>query len=480
MLIATGIKVIGMLASMYRWLLVLRGQGIELPFGHIFGSFMIGRAIGTFLPSTAGLDGYTLYDASRFSGKTVEVAAAKFLEKICGFSGVFLTFLVSLPFGISIFGENAMLFASISIPIAVGVIAGLLIVLWFPGLVQWLIENLPIPAKARLAGIVTRISQAASAYRDKKGLMLLVLFMSFLVHFTTAVMYYFTALAIGAQGVEFWQVTFGSSIQIFATVVSPFTIAGEGIREAAQLVLLGSLIGPAAAIVSAALGFWAAEAPTMLGFVFWWIRPADYTPRYCLVDGVQVDFEEAAKLAIALESEEEKAARLARGKTDDNLEPIMTRVLQSAGVGLGSGVIAGVLIGVVEALVIAAGGFGGEAQVLWYGPVHLRGGPRRPRAPSAAPCSACCRWSDARSAGWMPTLGLTATLGALRPRDHDLPHQAATSTSSRCRRAGAARRARRGRGRRAADPLLRRAPVLPRRARVASRSPFPRWACSAR
>jgi len=71
--LATGIKVIGMLSSMIRWQLMLRGQNIELPFKHIFGSFLIGRAIGTFLPSTAGLDGYTLFDASRFTGKTVEV-----------------------------------------------------------------------------------------------------------------------------------------------------------------------------------------------------------------------------------------------------------------------------------------------------------------------------------------------------------------------------------------------------------------------
>ena len=80
---ATGIKVVGMLSSMFRWQLMLRGQGIQLPFRHLFGSFLIGRAIGTFLPSTAGLDGYTLFDAARFSGKTVEVTAAKFVEKVC-------------------------------------------------------------------------------------------------------------------------------------------------------------------------------------------------------------------------------------------------------------------------------------------------------------------------------------------------------------------------------------------------------------
>ncbi|MEM9491026.1 MAG: CBS domain-containing protein, partial [Myxococcota bacterium] len=38
----------------------------------------------------------------------------------------------------------------------------------------------------RLEGIVTRISESAGAYRDKKGLVLLIFAMSFMVHFTTA------------------------------------------------------------------------------------------------------------------------------------------------------------------------------------------------------------------------------------------------------------------------------------------------------
>ncbi len=406
--IAAGVKMIGMLASMYRWILVLRGQRIELPFRHIFGSFLIGRAIGTFLPSTAGLDGYTLYDAARFSGKTVEVSAAKFVEKISGFSGVFLTFLVSLPFGISIFGDNAMLFASISVPIALGVIAGLLLVVWFPGIVQWGLRNLPIPAKDRLSGIVTRISNAAGAYRDKKSLMLLVLFMSFLVHFTTAAMYYFTALAIGAQGARFWQVTFGSSIQIFATVISPFTIAGEGIREAAQLMLLGHMIGPAAAIVSAALGFWAAEAPTMLGFIFWWIRDKDYTPAFCLVDGVQVDYAAAALAAVSLETDEERSRRESATGRPAPL-PLPARLRESALAGLGAGIFAGVVVGSIESLVIAAGGFGGEAQVLWYGPLAYAiafGG----LACLGGAVLAVLPMDRSEIRSWVPALGLTATL----------------------------------------------------------------------
>ena len=90
---AAGIKFIGILASMQRWILMLRGQRIVLPFRHVFGSFLIGRFIGTFLPSTLGLDGYTLFDAARFSGRAVEATAAKFLEKIIGPIGIFVSLL---------------------------------------------------------------------------------------------------------------------------------------------------------------------------------------------------------------------------------------------------------------------------------------------------------------------------------------------------------------------------------------------------
>jgi len=363
--LAAGVKFLGILASMLRWQVLLRGQAIELPFRHIFGSFLIGRFIGTFLPGTVGLDGYKLYDAARFSGRTVEVTATTAIEKVLGTFGIFLSFLVALPFGIQIFGERGPLVAWVTVPLASGLIAALLLVLWFPGLVQWGLEHLPIPGQARLHGVVLRISRAAAAYRDKKALVLLALALSFAVHFTTAALYYFTALAAGAANAEFWPIVFGSSIQIFATVVSPFTIAGEGIREAAQYVLLHKQIGAAASIVSAALGFWAAEALTLVGGVFWWLRPADYHPAYCRVEGVQVDWAEAARAAVSLETDAERA----RAAAAPELPRFAERLRVAAAVGLGAGMLAGLAIGLAETAVIVREGLGSDAQVVWYGPL---------------------------------------------------------------------------------------------------------------
>ena len=79
-------------------------------------------------------------------------------------------------------------------------------------------------------------------------------------------------------------------MQILATLLSP-TIAGEGAREAFQALLLSKQLGGVAqAVLSAALGFIAAEAATMWGGVFLWTRTPDWRPAYALVDDEQVDY----------------------------------------------------------------------------------------------------------------------------------------------------------------------------------------------
>jgi uncharacterized protein (TIRG00374 family) len=289
---AVVIRLFGVLCSMYRWYLLLKGQGIHFPFHHIFGSFLIGRFIGTFLPSTIGLDGYKLYDASRFSRRTVECTAATVIEKVLGIVGLFITFLVTLPLGRAILGVHANRITLITVPIATGIIMGFFLLMFYPAIIQWLITHIPIPGKNKIEGFINRVNKAASAYRTRKVLLVQAAAMSFIVHFTTAAMYFYTALAIGAISGRFWEVTFASSIQIFATVMTPFTIGGEGIREMAQYYLLRNQLGPVQAIVSAALGFWAVELATFPGALYLWFRKKGYHPKFLVLDGKPVNWKE--------------------------------------------------------------------------------------------------------------------------------------------------------------------------------------------
>ena len=364
-LLATGIKLIGIAASVWRWILMLRGQGIELPLRHIVGAFFTGRFLGTFLPSTLGLDGYKLYDASRFSGRTVEVSAATFVEKLLGGSGIFGTFLIALPLGVSIFGDQAALVATLGIPIALAPLGIVAVAFFWPGpiVVRWILERLPLPTLKRMLG---RIADGATAYSHRKLLLLGAWGLSLVQHFTTAAMYYFTARALGVNPAEvgFWEVTFASSIQILATVLSPVTIAGEGIRELAQGLLLQNQMTFAVAAASGLLGFLAAEAPTLLGAIPWLVRDERYRPGFCLVNGEQVDYErarrEAADLGVTTEGVE----------ADGHPDPIVPRMARGLLLGVGAGLYAGLILGFGESTyLLLRGKVVAEAQVFWAAPL---------------------------------------------------------------------------------------------------------------
>ena len=276
---ATCVKFTGVFGNMYRWHLLLIGQGMRFPFGHIVGTFLIGRFLGTFMPSTIGLDGYRLYDAAHFSKRGIESAAALIIDKVLGFVGIFLTFLVALPFGYRLLGDYAYITVAITVPIAMGIILAFFLALFYPGIIQFFINLVPLPAKGKIREYIHRINHSAAAYKHKKKLLVTCAFFAFLGHFTTAAMYFFTALAVGVLGASFWMVTFGSSIQIFATLISP-TMAGEGAREIVQALVLGKHLGHSQAILSAALGFWAAEAMTLSGAFFLWARRGGYKPKF--------------------------------------------------------------------------------------------------------------------------------------------------------------------------------------------------------
>ncbi|MGC6494246.1 MAG: hypothetical protein ACON5B_15540 [Myxococcota bacterium] len=307
--VAMGVKFVGVITSAWAWSLLLQGQGIRFPFWQkIMTSFLIGRFIGTFLPSTIGLDGYTLYEAGRYSNAWPRVVTAKALEKFIGVTGLFLGMVLTMPFGYSVITnvaadlerpDAAPLLAGAILAVAGGVSAVVVVgLVWpiVPVTIMKLITSITAKFEGRvpLAGAIVRqlerFTGAVGAYEGKVGLLMLALAAKFVTHFTTAAVYFFTALAIGVVGAEFWPITFGSTIQILATLLSP-TIAGEGAREAFQALLLKEQLGGVEqAVLSGALGFIAAEAATMWGGIFLWVRTPEWRPTFAEVDGQQVDY----------------------------------------------------------------------------------------------------------------------------------------------------------------------------------------------
>jgi hypothetical protein len=222
-----------------------------------------------------------------------------------------MSMLVTLPFGYQVIVDVvesagrpdaaptlAGLIALIAGGISGVVITGLVFPQWIV-LIMGIIERIagsvlgigPLKKiSAKVLSILQQFTAAVGAYKGKLGLLFTALSAKFITHFTTAAVYFFTALAIGVTTAEFWPITFGSTIQILGTLFSP-TIAGEGAREALQALLLTEQLGGVAqAVLSGALGFIAAEAATLWGGAFLWTRTPEWRPKFALVDGEQVDY----------------------------------------------------------------------------------------------------------------------------------------------------------------------------------------------
>jgi len=294
-LVAMLVKFVGVLSSAFSWNLLLRGQRLKFPFwGQVVTAFLIGRFIGTFMPSTIGLDGYTLYEAGHYSNRWHRALTAKALEKFVGLAGLFTGLLLTLPAGYPVLhevaGQHAPLIIALMALVCSGVTGGVVVGLARPRAIRWGLDRLGRFVPGPIRRHLEQFTAAVTAYHGRLDILFGALLAKFVTHFTTAVVYFFTALAIGVVGVQFVPIVFGSLIQIFGTVFSP-TIAGEGAREALQALLLSNYLGGAAqAVLSAALVFIAAEAATLWGGAFLWTRTAGWRPSYMLVDGEQVDY----------------------------------------------------------------------------------------------------------------------------------------------------------------------------------------------
>ncbi len=334
-LAAAVIKALGMLSSMIRWNLLLKGQAIKLPFSHLVGTFLVGRFFGMFLPSTIGLDGYRLYDVAKHTGKAIESTTVILIEKLTGL--ITLTFLVfiTLPLGLRFLPIKPLVLAVILAFLAV-FIAASFVLLFNPRIIQILLAIVPLPGRAKIRGKIDNISQAVTAYSNQKKLLGQALVFGFFVHFCTALMYFGTAMAINTRGIDILDILFTSPLMIYGTVIGP-SIGGEGIREIIFALILGAKAGTAKTILFAHLGFWVGEILSLAGGFIYILRPAEYRPK-------------SEEIQDVIRSSKVQADRLQ--VSGEELQRVKKNIHTALRAGVFSGIWAGFLMGLVEALII--------------------------------------------------------------------------------------------------------------------------------
>jgi len=349
------VKLIGMMAGVVRWRLLLKGQGLTIPFGYLVQSWFVGRAIGIFLPGTIGLDGYRLYDSSLYTGEPVKCATVVAVEKLIGF--VALTFLLFLtfPLGFRLLNINIVIFSGIVFVLA-GFVAVAFLLLLNPRVIQILVAVIPTPAK--VAAILNKLGLAATAYSGNRALLLKATFLGLLVHLGTCFMFFGTMMAIRAENTSLWDILFASPVMIYGTVLGP-SIGGEGIREIVFVTLLSGTAGAAAAALFSHLGWWVGEfVPFVIGTVVYILRsrkPKD---------------EMAQELARMRSKAAEAEAQVLVHLTPEEVAMYRGKIVNSLLAGALGGLLGGAVIGLAEAGWVLRHHTGyTEWSAYWWGPL---------------------------------------------------------------------------------------------------------------
>ncbi len=350
------LKLSGMLAGVVRWRLLLKGQGLFMPFRYLTQSWFVGRMFGIFMPGTIGLDGYRLYDSSLYTKEPLKCTTLIAVEKLIGF--ISLTFLVFLtfPLGFRLLKINVAILGVILSVLGIFVLATFLLLL-NPRVIQVLVAVVPAPGAIRRK--VDKLGGAITAYGGQRLLLLAAVACGLWVHLATCLMFFCTMMALRAPNTSLLDILFASPIMIYGTVLGP-SVGGEGIREIVFATLLGAKSGVGAAVLFGHLGWWIGDVvPFLIGLPIFLMRSRPGRQQ------LQATLAEARTQA-----PDDKTARL----TPWAIVEYRRNLISCAIVGIAAGVIVGGLGGLGEAAWVFSRLSGlTEGSAFWWGPL-LYGG----------------------------------------------------------------------------------------------------------
>lgn len=268
--LAVGLHFAAVVAGVARWRLLLRAARISMGFGFLLRSFLVGRFVGAFTPSTTGLDGWRLFEVGRASGAMGRSAAAIAAEKLVGLVGMALVCAALVPFGgLRLMGDDALWLAAL---LGGGAALGL----WAmraPAWVSALAARLP-------GGVHARVESGLTALRESRltlGQSFRAVGLGVASHLALSAVFFATARAVGVDVDASILLVVGNAIVI--AVLLPLSIGGVGVREGVAVVLLaGAGVGATDAVLVALLGYLTGQLPALLGGAFMATSRAETTP----------------------------------------------------------------------------------------------------------------------------------------------------------------------------------------------------------
>jgi hypothetical protein len=228
--LAFSLHIIGLLISAYRWQILARAQGDEVPLLYLAKSYLVGTFFNNFLPTRFGGDVVRIWDGSKYSQSVLKSSAIVVVERTTGLVVLFLFALLASLFRLDMARRIPIIWVSLLVGLG-----GLLLAAFFlsPPAGR-LISRFPSRGfLARLKSKVLSFREVILAYRHRWVPFCQALAWALLLQINVILYYYLIGLAFGLRVAFLDYFIFIPIVLLIQTI--PITIGGLGLRESAYI-----------------------------------------------------------------------------------------------------------------------------------------------------------------------------------------------------------------------------------------------------
>ncbi len=240
LLLALGLYFLAIAVGCLKWRLLLKAQGIEVPFASLLSYIFVGIFFGNFLPTNVGGDVVRGYDLARHTERAAEAAISVLMDRLVGLIAFISMATIAAIIAAQVTGLESLRTLMIATLVAlVAFVAGFLLLL--SRRLRALLERLfHLRLLAPLAPLYRRLSDSLACYGQAYSALLRALLLAVTGLIITNFVNYLVVLALGG-GISLLYIFLFNPLIAFVLLI-PISVGGIGLNQSAY-VFFFNLVG---------------------------------------------------------------------------------------------------------------------------------------------------------------------------------------------------------------------------------------------
>jgi uncharacterized protein (TIRG00374 family) len=269
-LLPAGVLYLGaMTNAAFKWYVLLRAQGIRVPFRAVLSYTYVGFFFNNFLPANVGGDVMRGYGLARYTERTAEAAISVIVDRIVGLTAFMFSAVVSTTVAILVLQRSELQGIEAAAVVGLVVVAGGFGIVLSRRVRLRLVHVFQWPLLRPLYPLYQRVSEAIGAYRYQYAALAAAFGLSLLTLVLTNFTDYLLAQSLGG-GIPLIYIFIFNPIIAFV-LLAPISIGGLGVTQAIYPFFYGLVHVPAnLAFAVSLLKQLIIYITSLPGGVLWW------------------------------------------------------------------------------------------------------------------------------------------------------------------------------------------------------------------